>query len=162
MAARLVSSGQQNRCGASIALGRPSRWSPAMPYTSALLVVALMVALFAAACTVPPQHASITVLQGRAALELGCSPSQLVVHHLDRRTKLVTGCQRRAVYVESCEKRAHHWHCTWLLQTIVPERAHASAPSATAQPSPCTCPPQPAVGTEAEPYYPAIQPREEW
>ncbi|MBW2524161.1 MAG: hypothetical protein JRI23_08295 [Deltaproteobacteria bacterium] len=61
--------------------------------------------------------ASPQQLQTRAVFDLGCAQHQLVVYHVDERTKAVAGCGRRLVYVESCQRIRGAHACTWILDT---------------------------------------------
>ena len=78
--------------------------------------------------------------------DLGCPPEGLQLHHVDRRTKVVAGCGRRLVYVESCESHGTKKDCTWMVdspifaqstwpQTMsVPVAAPVAAPAVAAPP----------------------------
>jgi hypothetical protein len=49
--------------------------------------------------------------------DLGCAQHQLMIYHVDQRTKAVAGCGRRLVYVESCQRIRGSFACTWVLDT---------------------------------------------
>lgn len=63
-------------------------------------------------------------LRARAAVDLDCK-SDLTLTRIDSLTQVAEGCQRRAVYIESCRNRNT---CTWVLNSEV--NASGSAPSA--------------------------------
>jgi len=75
-----------------------------------------------AACAGAP-GATQQQLQSRAVFDLGCAQHQLVVYHVDQRTKAVAGCGRRLVYVESCQRIRGKDACTWMLDTPTFEQA---------------------------------------
>jgi len=68
-------------------------------------------------CLSTAPGASLVELQNRAVFDLGCPYQQLFVYHLDVRTKVVTGCARRLIYVESCQDIRGESACTWVLNT---------------------------------------------
>jgi hypothetical protein len=69
--------------------------------------------LFTAACAHTPP--SITP---RASFDLGCPESQLAQVQIDKRTIGVTGCGKKATYVENCgwtDGYGGRHDCTWVL-----------------------------------------------
>jgi len=56
-------------------------------------------------------HATIEQLRARAAFEMDCAEGKLTVTPIDARVKGVSGCGRKATYVEVCEKK--DINCTW-------------------------------------------------
>jgi hypothetical protein len=58
-------------------------------------------------------------LKTRAAFELGCPKAEIKVVTLDARTKGVTGCGMKAVYVEHCQRPGAPLdeECTWVNNT---------------------------------------------
>jgi hypothetical protein len=75
-------------------------------------------------------------LQSRASYDLGCAPFALGIYPLDARTRLVTGCGRRLVYVEDCESIRGEATCTWKLDT--PSFAQTQWPQWVTGPAPTT------------------------
>lgn len=67
----------------------------------------------AAGCASAP-GATPAQLDRRAAIDLGCPASYLERARLDARTVVVQGCQRRVVYVESCQRIRGAHRCTWV------------------------------------------------
>ena len=63
-------------------------------------------------------------LYQRAQIDLACPGSQLRHFELDSRARLVQGCGKQVVYVESCDPIRGAYRCTWL----------ADSPSFTAGP----------------------------
>jgi hypothetical protein len=64
--------------------------------------------------------ATIKQLSKRAAFELECPAEQLEIVEIDTRTRGVSGCGRRAVYVETCERFGQYnefGKCTWTLDS---------------------------------------------
>ena len=61
--------------------------------------------------------ATVQQLQTRAVFDLGCPHHQLMLYHIDGRTKAVAGCGRRLVYVQSCQRIRGQHECTWVLNT---------------------------------------------
>jgi hypothetical protein len=54
----------------------------------------------------------------RAAFDLNCSESQISVVELDDRSRGVSGCGKKAVYLESCTtQNRERSSCTWVLNT---------------------------------------------
>lgn len=67
------------------------------------------------------QRATVEQLQYRATFDLGCPGGQLWLYHIDSRTKAVTGCGQRLVYLEQCDSLAGA--CSWKIDT--PALGHA-------------------------------------
>jgi hypothetical protein len=129
----------------------------ASTHFGAALVLALALST---GCGPTARPASMSVLQTRAELELSCPSTRLVIHHLDARTKIVAGCGRHGVYVESCDVRGRgHGRCAWMLQTASPPQV---APSPRCpEPLAISCPPQPCVEPAAG-QLPVVKPRHDW
>lgn len=72
--------------------------------------------------------ATMQQLQRRAWLDSGCAPSQLVLLHVDKRTKALEGCGQRLIYVESCEQIRGEYACTWVLNNPTYTRSQWQAP----------------------------------
>jgi hypothetical protein len=72
-----------------------------------LLVPAALLPLVLVACTrnsnVKSPAETVAALKVRAASDFACTPSDIKTTTVDDRTKIVTGCGRRATYVEHCE-----------------------------------------------------------
>ena len=68
-------------------------------------------------CAGTAPGATLAQLQNRAVFDLGCPGYQLGVYSVDSRTKAVTGCGRRLVYVESCQDIRGEQACTWVMNT---------------------------------------------
>lgn len=66
-----------------------------------------------AACAPRPQPASLPQLAHRATYDLRCPFPQLGLVHVSPRTKVVTGCGRSTVYVQSCTEDAGGRFCDW-------------------------------------------------
>ena len=88
-----------------------------------------IVALVVAGCASAP-GATMQQLQRRAWLDSGCAPAQLILYHVDKRTKVLEGCRQRLVYVESCEHIRGEYSCTWVLNNST----WSSAAGAQAEP----------------------------
>ncbi len=73
--------------------------------------------------------ATLEQLQARAAFDLGCPKEQLSVVELDGQTRGVTGCGKKATYVESCRSAMNGApvDCTWVLNSPQQQTAPASA-----------------------------------
>lgn len=103
---------------------------------------ALSVAVVIAGCS-----ATTDQLRRRATIDLECSSSQLFIQAIDSRTSSVSGCGRRATYVEECDQTGM-WgtdsNCTWVLNSET-ERPRASADAARfeARATPATPAPTP-------------------
>ena len=54
-------------------------------------------------------------LRTRAAFDMKCPKSQLVITDIDGRTKGVRGCDQQGTYVESCTNGKED--CTWVLNS---------------------------------------------
>jgi len=80
----------------------------------------------------------------RAVFDLGCAAQGLMLYQIDGRTKVVTGCGRRLVYVVACEPQLGRGGCTWLIDS--PSSAQVSWPSGCPSPSPVR-PQLPPAGT---------------
>jgi hypothetical protein len=83
----------------------------------ALLALILGAASCSLGCGASTAGASLAQLQNRAVFDLGCPGYQLSVYHVDSRTKAVTGCGRRLLYVESCQDIRGAQACTWVMNT---------------------------------------------
>jgi hypothetical protein len=59
-------------------------------------------------------------LKTRAAFDLNCSEGELQMTELDSKTRGVSGCGRRATYVESCEGAVGTVtrKCTWVMNVV--------------------------------------------
>jgi hypothetical protein len=71
----------------------------------------------APSCVATAPGATLAKLQNRAVFDLGCPSNSLAVYHVDSRTKAVTGCGRRLLYVESCQQIRGEHACTWVMNT---------------------------------------------
>jgi len=62
--------------------------------------------------------ATVAQLRKRAAFDMDCPESSLHTVQIDERTRGVSGCGQKLVYVESCD-RVGQWgakdNCTWVL-----------------------------------------------
>jgi hypothetical protein len=101
--------------------------------------------LLALAC-VPPTRAQLPRLQQRAVFDLGCAGEQLYVVHIDERTKAVSGCGRRLVYLEDCDRGAGNV-CSWKLDTPMP--GQASWPGTTGMQAPPTIQASPTIQAQS-------------
>jgi hypothetical protein len=71
--------------------------------------------------------ASIDTQRNRAAFDLNCQATELVITKIDDRTQGVSGCNQRATYVETCQGQGmNRSDCTWLLNTDAKPRSSAS------------------------------------
>ncbi|MBI4701988.1 MAG: hypothetical protein HY744_12690 [Deltaproteobacteria bacterium] len=91
----------------------------------------LLLCLLATAAVLPlgcagPQPASLRALYYRAQVDLDCPGPYLQLQHLDSRSKLVVGCQRRLVYVQSCDDGPKR-DCTWKVDSPVMANADWAA-----------------------------------
>lgn len=91
----------------------------ANPGYGARVYRALLILLLAAtsACAT---NATSKQLRTRAAFDLACDEQGLEVVELDPRTRGVTGCGKRATYVEQCKPCANGYagcECTWIMNT---------------------------------------------
>jgi hypothetical protein len=83
---------------------------------------------FVAAVAITGCAATLPQLRNRASLDFSCAPESLQMSDLDGATKIVTGCGKRAVYVQLFNNSRDP---TWLLNsTIEPSGPPAPAPSA--------------------------------
>ncbi len=95
--------------------------------TSLLCSIAAGSFAFLAIGCASPRPATLQQLHHRSVFDLGCASHQLKLHHIDQRTKVVTGCGRRLIYVHTCEGQGpKRGVCTWKLDT--PTFAHAQWP----------------------------------
>src|SRR5690606_30611394 len=87
-----------------------------------------------AGCTMRPPRsaagATLGQLYQRAQIDLGCAMPYLRDFPLDGRTRLVQGCGRQLIYVESCDPIRGAFQCTWLADS--PAVAVSPAPSSQA------------------------------
>jgi hypothetical protein len=83
--------------------------------------------VFAMAC-----GASSEQLVRRASFDLDCAPERIRVHEIDRRTRGVQGCGKRAVYLHSCQHGTSAHECTWVLNSDASRTA--AAPSTDPHP----------------------------
>ncbi len=72
--------------------------------------------------------ATLSQLRGRASVDLSCAPESLQLQALDGATQVVSGCGKRAVYVEQFNNARHP---TWLLNSNI--EAPGIPPSAQSQ-----------------------------
>jgi hypothetical protein len=72
----------------------------------------LLVSLLAGGC-----GATTEQLHARAAFDLNCPQNQVNVVEIDDRTRGVTGCGKKAVYIENCQPRGMSMNCTWALNS---------------------------------------------
>ena len=81
----------------------------------------LLAALVVVSCTPVQQPSSATKdqLRTRASFDLGCPEAQLKITTIDDRTKGVSGCGRRAAYIEQCnhDRFGDAEECTWVANT---------------------------------------------
>ena len=82
--------------------------------------------------------ATLRQLEHRATFDLACPAGQLRLHHVDERTKAVTGCGRALVYVEQCDATGEETRCSWLANT-------PPLPAPSPPPSAVTLAPRPAA-----------------
>lgn len=76
--------------------------------------IGLVVALGASGCFRTATGATQGQLYRRAEIDLACPGPQLRHFDLDSRARLVQGCGKQLVYVESCEPIRGDFRCTWL------------------------------------------------
>jgi hypothetical protein len=81
---------------------------------------------FVAAVAITGCGATLPQLRNRASLELSCAPESLNVSDLDGATKIVTGCGKRAVYVQLFNNSRYP---TWLLNSSIEPSGAPSAVS---------------------------------
>jgi len=91
-------------------------------------------ALFAVMVSGCISSASGDQLTRRASFDLNCPTSNLRYRQIDDRTQGVSGCGKRATYVDSCEgpREGPNINCTWLINGAITSTAPASAPSTSA------------------------------
>jgi hypothetical protein len=79
----------------------------------------LLGALVAAACTPLEVDEEVGQLKSRASFDFDCPKSSIKTVTIDDRTKGVTGCGRRAVYVQTCARPLStiDQQCTWVMNT---------------------------------------------
>ena len=70
----------------------------------------------AAALAVTGCGATLPQLRTRASFDLSCTPGSLQLQPLDDATEVVTGCGKRALYVQLFNNNRHP---TWLLNSNV-------------------------------------------
>ncbi len=75
------------------------------------------------------QRATLEQLGHRAAFDFGCPGGQLWLYHIDSRTKAVTGCGQRLVYLEHCDALANI--CSWTIDTPTIAQARWNQQEAT-------------------------------
>src|SRR5512137_1862109 len=84
----------------------------------ALLLLPLWAtALGSLSCAATAPGATLAQLQRRAVIDLACPNELLWLYHVDSRTKAVTGCGRRLLYVESCQDVRGEQACTWVMNS---------------------------------------------
>lgn len=87
--------------------------------------------LFLLGCVLAGCYATATTgqLHKRAAFDLGCEQVRLL--EIDDRTQGVTGCGKRATYVEQCDGPRNNpaTTCTWILNGTVADDGAAPAPA---------------------------------
>ena len=95
----------------------------------------LRITVFACALSGCFASASPSQLTKRASFDLGCD--QLKVQEIDEKTQGVTGCGKRATYVESCDgpPGATGVTCTWVINGAI------NSDPASATPPPAATPP---------------------
>ena len=113
-----------------------------MPRLRAVLPCAALLGAGVLGCSPAVTRATMAQLQQRAMLDAACPPQALGAYPLDGRTRVVTGCGLRLVYVESCESLGNEVICSWLLDS-----ARSAAPGAL----PWVTGPAAPVGTPAGP-----------
>jgi hypothetical protein len=99
-------------------------------------------------CSPTVTRATMAQLQQRAMLDAACPPQALAAYPLDARTRVVTGCGLRLVYVESCESLGSEVTCSWLLDSAR-SAAPGVLPWVTGPAAPVRVPAGPPVGTPA-------------
>jgi hypothetical protein len=68
-------------------------------------------------------------LTKRASFDFQCPTDQLLYYELDRRSYGVSGCDKRATYVETCQGQGFSEQCTWVLNGAVESTQPARATS---------------------------------
>ncbi len=88
-------------------------------------------------CQLRREPATADQLRARAAFELGCPPEYLALIRIDEPTGGVTGCGRRVLYVETCDRSGR---CRWTYDREAGAPAFAGVqaphPGAYGRPSP--------------------------
>jgi hypothetical protein len=82
-------------------------------------------AALAAALAFTGCGATLSQLRNRASVDLSCTPESLQVRPLDGATEIVTGCGKRAIYVQEFNNARYP---TWLLNSKI--EAPGAAPVA--------------------------------
>lgn len=85
--------------------------------------------------------ATLEQLKGTAASALNCHEARIAYHEINKQVYFVSGCEREATFVQSCQDNFYHQNCRWDLQaTVYPvgtaqkerelaeERKHGNAP----------------------------------
>jgi len=95
-----------------------------------VVVVALLGSL-ASACVISTGGGAGDVhpLTRRASFDFQCPKEQLHYYEIDKRSYGVSGCNRRATYVESCQQG--NINCTWVLNGAVESTEPVAPPAAT-------------------------------
>lgn len=89
--------------------------------------------------TIGCSGAPIEGLVSRAQFDLNCPERDIRVQMLDDKTRGVTGCGKRATYLEVCDTTGWgNMNCRWVLNSPVPIATTADAQSA---PPAATAPP---------------------
>jgi len=78
--------------------------------TGKTLVIALL--LTSVGCAATQEQ-----LIRRASFDLQCPAANLKIYQIDKRSRGVTGCGQKAVYVESCAGPNNNLDCTWVLNS---------------------------------------------
>jgi hypothetical protein len=78
--------------------------------------------LMTASLMAPGCGATFEQLQARAALDLECHPAAISAHSVDGQTRVASGCDKQAIYVETCSGH-NHSDCTWMLNSAGRGRA---------------------------------------
>lgn len=75
------------------------------------------------ACVVPmgPGPNTNIALQNRASFDLGCPKDQLTIVDIDDRTRGVSGCGKKSVYLYVCQTAGAPSSCTWVLNGESPK-----------------------------------------
>src|SRR5688572_16495703 len=73
-------------------------------------------------------------LKARTAFDLNCPQDKIQITEIDVRTRGVTGCGKRVVYVESCDapRESAAATCTWVLNSDSQSSGPILSPSAAA------------------------------
>lgn len=73
-------------------------------------------------------------LTRRASFDFQCPTDQLRYTEIDNRSYGVSGCGRRAMYIETCQGEGWMRECTWVLNGAVESYAPAPQPAAASGP----------------------------